>query len=157
MSARWTRKGASLFETRSSSPEETAAAGARLAALVGPGTVLALSGPLGAGKTCLTAGLARALGVRETVTSPSYALIQEYEARGKAGALPFYHIDAYRLSGEDDFYSTGGEELLYGKGVSVIEWPERIGAALPAEAIRVTITIEDDDMRRIQAVFPEEA
>ena len=110
-----------------------------------PGAVVALRGGLGSGKTCLTKGIARGLGVRETVTSPTYTIISEY-----AGELSLCHIDAYRLAGDDDFESTGAPELLGGDGVAVIEWSERIPRSLPEDAIAVTIEITGPRERRIR-------
>jgi tRNA threonylcarbamoyladenosine biosynthesis protein TsaE len=134
----------SPFSIISASPDETMAAGERIGSLLHKGCVVALTGYLGAGKTCLTKGIARALGVRDPVTSPTYTIISEYEGR-----VPFYHIDAYRLGGDDDFAGIGGEELLYGEGVSVIEWSERIPGSIPADALVVSIEIMEDQRRRI--------
>jgi tRNA threonylcarbamoyladenosine biosynthesis protein TsaE len=126
------------------SPEETMALGERIAVLLRQGSVVALKGPLGAGKTCFAKGIARGIGVKEEVTSPTYTIISEYE-----GDLPLYHIDAYRLRGDDDFSGLGGEELLYGTGVSVIEWSERIPQSLPDGALTVEIEITEKETRRI--------
>jgi tRNA threonylcarbamoyladenosine biosynthesis protein TsaE len=126
---------------KSSSPEETMAIGERIASLLKRGSVLALKGPLGAGKTCLTKGIAKAFGIEEEVTSPTYTIVSEYEAHSPA--MPFYHIDAYRLSGDDDFAAMGGEEYLEGNGIAVVEWSERIPAALPPETFFVEIEIDN--------------
>ena len=112
---------------------------------------MALKGPLGAGKTCFAKGLARGLGIVEEVTSPTYTIISEYEGTLKGGQpVTVYHIDAYRLGGNDDFSAIGGEEIVFGKGVSVIEWSERIPAFVPPLAIRVEIEIKKDDKRSIR-------
>lgn len=137
-----------INDTRSvttSSPEETARLGERLAPYLRPGSVIALRGGLGAGKTCLTKGIARGLGIAEEVTSPTYTIISEYPAP----PLILFHIDAYRLGGDDDFAALGGEEILYGKGISVIEWSERLPRSLPAEAITIDIEIADGENRII--------
>jgi tRNA threonylcarbamoyladenosine biosynthesis protein TsaE len=134
----------SLAEIISSSPEETAALGERIARCLGCGSVVALRGGLGAGKTCLTKGIARGLGIDETITSPTYTIISEYRGR-----LPFYHIDAYRLEGDEDFENLGGEELLCGEGVSVIEWSERIPHSLPENTVFIDITISGGSRRII--------
>jgi tRNA threonylcarbamoyladenosine biosynthesis protein TsaE len=135
----------SHFSIISASPDETMAAGERIGSLLRRGCVVALTGCLGAGKTCLTKGIARALGVQDPVTSPTYTIISEYEGR-----VPFYHIDAYRLRGDDDFAGIGGEELLYGEGVSVIEWSERIPGSIPEDALVVGIEIMEDQRRQIR-------
>ncbi|MDR3174343.1 MAG: tRNA (adenosine(37)-N6)-threonylcarbamoyltransferase complex ATPase subunit type 1 TsaE [Treponema sp.] len=145
----WIPPEAFPVEFSSASPEETEALGERLAPKLGPSSVLALRGPLGAGKTCFAKGLARGLGVEEEVTSPTYTIVSEYEARPE-DPLPFYHIDAYRLKGEDDFEALGGRELLYGGGICLIEWSERIEAALPPRTIQVEIEITGGNSRIIR-------
>jgi tRNA threonylcarbamoyladenosine biosynthesis protein TsaE len=120
------------------------AAGERIASFLHEGSVVALRGGLGAGKTCLTRGIARGLGIKEEITSPTYTIISEYQ-----GTLPFYHIDAYRLKGDDDFEALGGEEFLYGKGVSVIEWSERIPRSIPPGALTVEISVDSKGQRSI--------
>jgi tRNA threonylcarbamoyladenosine biosynthesis protein TsaE len=134
----------------SASPEETIALGERIARLLGPGSVVALRGGLGAGKTCLAKGIARGLGVEETVTSPTYTIVSEYR-----GSLPFYHIDAYRLAGDEDFESLGGRELLYGGGVAVIEWSERIPQSLPGNTIFIEISLSAGQRRGFRIFGPE--
>jgi tRNA threonylcarbamoyladenosine biosynthesis protein TsaE len=128
----------------SSSPEETEALGERIAGGLGAGSVVALEGCLGAGKTCLARGIARRLGVEDEVTSPTYTIVSEYQ-----GALPFYHIDAYRLEGEEDFENTGAGDLIRGGGISVIEWGGRIEKILPDGTVRVRLEILPDGRRRI--------
>jgi len=125
--------------------------GKRFAHILEKGSVVALTGPLGAGKTCFVKGIARGLGICEEVTSPTYTIISEYEGTlGEEDPVPFYHIDAYRLRGNDDFYAIGGEEIVFGKGISVIEWSERIPDFIPALAIKVEIKIIKDDNRLIR-------
>ena len=116
---------------------------------------MALTGPLGAGKTCFAKGIASGLGISENVTSPTYTIISEYEGtlRGKE-SIPFYHIDAYRLRGNDDFSTIGGEEIVFGKGISVIEWSEHIPDFIPAYAIEVDIEIENGNKRIIRTYIP---
>jgi tRNA threonylcarbamoyladenosine biosynthesis protein TsaE len=130
----------------SNSYEETFEFGMVLGRMLKKGSVVVLIGALGAGKTCLCAGICRALGVTAPVTSPTYTIIHEYE-----GIFPVYHIDAYRLSGVDDFESTGGLELLGGDGVCLIEWGERLSECLPDDAVCVEITILDGGSRKIHA------
>ncbi|MDR1287034.1 MAG: tRNA (adenosine(37)-N6)-threonylcarbamoyltransferase complex ATPase subunit type 1 TsaE [Treponema sp.] len=135
----------------SRSPEETMALGERIAASLGPGSVVALRGGLGAGKTCLARGIARGLKVRSEVTSPTYTIICEHE-----GTLPFYHIDAYRLEGDDDFENTGAGELLFGEGVSVVEWSERVPCSIPPGAFAVDIEIREGDLRLFRISGPKD-
>lgn len=116
-----------------------------------------MHGGLGAGKTCLAKGIARGLGVREELTSPTYTIVCEYEAHPLGGPpLPLYHIDAYRLSGVDDFEALGGRELLDGGGICLIEWSERIREALPAATILVEIELSGETGRiiRVSAEAP---
>jgi tRNA threonylcarbamoyladenosine biosynthesis protein TsaE len=106
---------------------------------------VAIRGGRGSGKTCLTKGIARGMGIAETLTSPSYTIISEYR-----GDVPLYHIDAYRLAGDDDFEQTGGMELIGGNGIALIEWSERIPRSLPDDAITVSIEITGAEERRIR-------
>jgi tRNA threonylcarbamoyladenosine biosynthesis protein TsaE len=125
--------------------EETEAVAERLAAVLIAGDVLTLSGDLGAGKTTFTRGLARGLGSRARVSSPTFTLIHEYAG----GRLPVYHVDAYRLRGAEDALSAGLEDYLdRGDGVVVIEWPENVARLLPPDRLSVTLT-EEGDVRRI--------
>ena len=119
----------------------------RIGAQLGPGDVVALIGDLGAGKTCLTQGIVRGVGVDQdqTVNSPSYILINEYE-----GKIPIYHIDLYRLERLEDIVALGLEDYFGGDGICVIEWGDRMGELLPESHIRVTITAEDEFARAIQ-------
>ena len=132
------------------SGEETFDLGMRLAPLLGKGDVVALKGPLGAGKTCFTKGIARGLGIEEELTSPSYAIISEYECLVGSEKLPVYHIDAYRLEGGDDFSAIGGEEIVFGNGISVIEWSERIPDFIPSGAYRVDFEILGENKRSVR-------
>jgi len=134
------------------SGEETFALGMRLSSLLGKGDVVALNGPLGAGKTCFTKGVAKGLGIEEELTSPSYAIISEYECLAGGEKIPFYHIDAYRLGGNDDFSAIGGEDIVYGNGISVIEWGDRIPAFIPSGAYRLDFEIIEDNKRSVKIV-----
>jgi len=131
--------------SHSSSREETLALGERLGPLLGAGDVVALIGPLGSGKTVLTKGIARGLGLADerTVTSPTFTLIHEY-----AGRRRLYHFDAYRLDGPGQMIELGCEEIFAGEGVSVVEWADRVAACLPEEYLEVQIQIEGPDARR---------
>ncbi len=128
----------------SHSEKETEEAGLRLGASLRKGDVVSLTGSLGAGKTVLAKGIARALGIREAIVSPTFTLVQEYE-----GSEKLYHLDLYRLSGEDEFESMGGEEFLYPDGITLIEWAEKIGSMLPESAFHVDIIIKEDGSREI--------
>ncbi|MDR1248923.1 MAG: tRNA (adenosine(37)-N6)-threonylcarbamoyltransferase complex ATPase subunit type 1 TsaE [Treponema sp.] len=132
------------------SPEETMALGEKIADGLGKGSVVALRGGLGAGKTCLAKGIARRLGIREAVTSPTYTIVSEYAS----GALPLYHIDAYRLGGDDDFQALGGDEYVQGEGIALIEWSERIPGSIPPSAVTVSIDILEDGRRSIEVENP---
>jgi tRNA threonylcarbamoyladenosine biosynthesis protein TsaE len=144
-----TERAAFRFERASASPLETLSIGEELAGLLWPGSVVALRGKPGAGKTQLVKGLARGLGISDQITSPSYTIINEYE-----GTLPLYHMDAYRIRSEDEFILTGGEELFYGKGVSAVEWSERIQGLIPAGAVLAEIDITGFEDRRITITYP---
>ncbi len=132
---------------RTHSPEETQEIGVRIGAQLSPGDVVALIGDLGVGKTCLTQGIARGAGVcqDETVNSPSYILINEYE-----GKIPIYHIDLYRLERLEDIVALGLEDYLEGDSICVIEWADRMGELLPESHIQVKITVEDESTRAIE-------
>ena len=134
---------------KSISANETLALGERLARLLVKGSVVALTGPLGAGKTCLAKGLAKGLGVTEEITSPTYTIVSEYIAVISGEKIPVYHIDAYRLRGNDDFSAIGGEEFVFGEGISIVEWSERISNFIPVEALMVDFELIGDNERRI--------
>jgi len=131
----------------SSSPQETEAFGKRLASRLEPGTVIALSGGLGAGKTCLVKGIASALGLDETITSPTYTIINEYRLKSRPDNCSLYHIDAYRLNGDEDFASTGAGECFSAGGITIIEWSERIPNSIPPDAISIEIEISGPQSR----------
>jgi len=127
-----------------SSLERTEAFGKILGEIVEPGDIVTLEGPLGAGKTALTQAIARGLGVdpRIYVTSPTFSLLHEYQGR-----IPLYHMDLYRLTGEDEIESLGFSEYLYGNGLTVIEWPERLGSLMPLERLHVALAISGETSR----------
>ena len=128
------------------SPEETEALGARLAACLKPGDVVAYFGDLGAGKTAFTRGLARGLGIRQPVTSPTYTLVNEY----LDGKMPLFHFDMYRLSSSDDLFDIGWEDYLTRGGVCAVEWSENVAAAFDGSEVRVEIEKLSDTARRIK-------
>ena len=126
------------------SPAETQSLAERLAALLQPGDVLAYTGPMGAGKTTFTVGLARGLGSTDWVSSPTFALVQEYR-----GPRPLCHFDFYRITGEEDLYATGFFDYLDGRRILAVEWSERVPGALPEKAIRIGFEPLGGDVRRI--------
>lgn len=111
-----------------------------------PGAVIALIGPLGAGKTHLARFIAQGLAIVDasTVTSPTFVLIQEYSAR-----IPIYHFDAYRLTSVAAFADLGVEEYFHGAGVCLVEWADRVSDTLPLDHLRVVIEVIDDNRRRV--------
>ncbi len=121
-----------MFSVRTNQPEETFALGERMAPYLPPGTVVALTGELGAGKTLFAKGIARGLKVQGQVTSPTFTIINEYQ-----GKLPLFHIDAYRLEEDYEIDELGLDEYLNSTGITLIEWPERIRTYLPDSYIRV--------------------
>jgi tRNA threonylcarbamoyladenosine biosynthesis protein TsaE len=128
----------------SRSPAETQAIGERLGARLGAGAVVACTGELGAGKTCFLQGLARGLGVKGDVTSPTFVLVNQYRGR-----VPVYHVDAYRTGSLAELMDLGLEEMLDGDGVTVIEWADKLLPLLPARTIRVSISGLGDEPRQI--------
>ena len=115
--------------------EETKEFGIKIGQLLKPGDILCLNGDLGAGKTTLTKSIGLGLGVEDYITSPTFALINEYDGR-----IPVYHFDVYRLENVEDLYDLGFDEYFYGHGVSIIEWADKIEALLPKE--RIVLDIE---------------
>ena len=126
------------------SPEETEKIGEALAKSLQPGTILAYRGDLGAGKTAFIRGLARGLGCKETVTSPTYTIVNEY----LGGRLPLFHFDMYRLASSDDLWDIGWEDYLDREGVCAVEWSENVQDAME-NAVTVTIEKLGENTRRI--------
>jgi tRNA threonylcarbamoyladenosine biosynthesis protein TsaE len=140
-----------VLGARTIGADQTRAVAARLADCLADGDLLALTGDLGAGKTCFTQGLARGLGVEEPITSPTFTLVVEH-----VGRLALHHLDVYRLDGADDALDLDLPELLE-RGVTVIEWGERIAGALPDERLTVELRYPDldrpDDERELRLVL----
>lgn len=132
----------SRFESRSAG--ETQRIGEALGARLGPGDVVACIGELGSGKTCFLQGLLRGLGVEEPATSPTFVLVNHYRGR-----LPVFHLDAYRTRSLAEIVDLGVEEMLWGDGVTVIEWGEKLLPLLPSHAIVVRISGLGEEPREI--------
>jgi tRNA threonylcarbamoyladenosine biosynthesis protein TsaE len=127
----------------------TEAFGRRLGELLFPNSVVALIGPLGAGKTHLSRAIAEGLGIINpaAVTSPTFTLVHEYRAR-----LPIFHFDAYRLNGPGEFLDLGVSEYYEAGGVCLIEWADKVEAALPTERLTIRLTPVDEHRRRAEVV-----
>ncbi len=152
---------------KTESPIKTRALGERIGKTLKRGDVIALIGDLGTGKTCLTQGIARGVGIAsdEVVNSPSYILINEYN-----GSIPIYHIDLYRLEDSTEIAELGLSEYIEGDGICIIEWAERMADTLPDSAIIIRITLaeadnnetfapirqspEDENIRHIEIQYP---
>ncbi|WP_409252634.1 tRNA (adenosine(37)-N6)-threonylcarbamoyltransferase complex ATPase subunit type 1 TsaE [Bacillus sp. SCS-153A] len=132
----------STYELVTSSPEQTGEFAGRLGELLQANDVLTLEGDLGAGKTTFTKGLAKGLGVKRNVNSPTFTIIKEYQGR-----LPLYHMDVYRL--DDSFEDLGFDEYFNGGGVTVVEWAHLIKEQLPDQKLAVTILRKSDEERSI--------
>ena len=131
----------------SHSVSDTEAFGERLAQRLRPGDVVAYTGSLGMGKTALTRGLARGLGCKARVTSPTFTIVNEYD-----GAVPLFHFDLYRLGSSDELYDIGWDDYLSRGGVCAVEWSERVADALPEDAVTVDIARGETDEDRIITV-----
>lgn len=130
------------------SREETEALGGRLADALDRGRVVAFTGDLGAGKTAFVSGMARALGVEERVTSPTFTIVNEYEG----GRLPLFHFDMYRLDSADELFHIGWEDYLARGGVCAVEWSENVADALEEGAVSVEIRRGTAENQRIIAI-----
>ena len=136
-----------MIELLSESPERSIAIGQAIGRQAPSGGVIAFSGDLGAGKTTLSRGIARGLGIGGEIASPTFTIVSEHDG----GRLLFRHIDAYRLSGDDDFYEIGGEELLGEPGtLCAVEWSERMPRSFGPEVARIDIAVLPDGARRIR-------
>ena len=133
------------MERRSRNPEETQQLGLEIAAQLSSGSVLSLSGELGSGKTEFVKGLAKGLGVTGPVTSPTFTLVHEHTG----GRMSLYHMDLFRIDGEDDLDEIGFDDYLSRDGVCAIEWADKFRGRLPAEALFLRFEIEKCDERLI--------
>ncbi len=125
--------------------KETERFGSALAERLAAGDVVALTGDLGAGKTTLAKAVARGLGVTETLTSPTFTIVQEYET----GRLPLYHFDVYRVHDEDELFEIGFDDYLHAGGVCLIEWADLISDLLPERTIRIALSYGGSENERI--------
>lgn len=132
-----------MIHATTSGPEQTRELAAAIAQLVKSGDVVLLAGELGAGKTCFTQGFGRALGIEETITSPTFTLMRPYEGR-----LRLLHADVYRLEHLQEIVDLGIGELVDDDAVAVIEWGDMAEPVLPADFLEVRITYDDDEVRR---------
>ena len=133
------------LELVTGSPEETQEFGRRLGELAEPGDVFLMTGDLGSGKTCLTQGIARGLGVKEHALSPTFVIMREMHGR-----LALYHIDLYRLDRLEETEDLGLDDYFYGEGVSVVEWAEKALALMPPDRMMVRIDYLSNTERRMR-------
>lgn len=133
----------------SNTPEQTIELGKGIGRVLKSGDVVGLVGELGTGKTVMTKGIAKGLGVKvpKYVNSPSFVLIKEYKGR-----IPLYHLDLYRLDTLKMLRQIGPEEYLYGDGVTVIEWAQKVEPLLPEEYLRVELEVKGTDKRKIRLI-----
>jgi tRNA threonylcarbamoyladenosine biosynthesis protein TsaE len=135
-----------LFSFTAQNESDTQRLGAALASALPPGAVVALIGPLGAGKTRLVQAVAEALGVpRPSVTSPTFVLVNEYAH----GRLPIFHFDTYRLKDEDEFLALGPDEYFDAGGLTFVEWADRVMDLLPAERLEITLEVAGETTRLV--------
>ena len=140
----WTKETVKSLEIVSNSAEETRKIGMKLGKLAASGDVILLVGSLGAGKTCLTQGIARGLSIDEYTASPSFVLVREYQ-----GKLPLYHIDLYRLDRIEEVAQLGLDDYLYGNGVCVVEWADKGLTVLPEDHLLIEMQVVSPLKRRL--------
>ena len=133
-----------MITLKTNTAEETIELGRKIGRLLTKGDVIAMQGTLAAGKTTITKGIAESLGVTDTITSPTFCLISEY-----SGKMPLYHMDVYRLDGGEDFINLGTDDMIYGEGVFIIEWSEKIMDELPKKTIILKLEPQEDGSRII--------
>ena len=136
-----------MFTVTTNAPEETERLGALLGSLARPGDFVSLTGELGAGKTGVTRGVARGVGVDPGVpiTSPTFTLLNIHQGR-----IPLYHFDLYRLAGDADVEELGFGDYFAGDGLCLVEWAERLAAELPGERLEIVFSHLDDSIRRLE-------
>ena len=126
----------------SNSEVQTIKIGEELGKLLKPGSIIALRGELGSGKTVLVKGIARGLDVKEEPNSPTFVIMNAYRGR-----IPLYHFDLYRISGKEELEEIGYEDFFFGDGVTVVEWADRVEEVFPEDTIKIEITIPE---RRVE-------
>ncbi|MGL6185418.1 MAG: tRNA (adenosine(37)-N6)-threonylcarbamoyltransferase complex ATPase subunit type 1 TsaE [Clostridium chrysemydis] len=134
------------FEVRNI--EETTALGETLGKILKPSDIVCLTGELGTGKTHITKGIAKGLGIDEPITSPTFTIVNEYDT----GRLKLYHFDVYRVSDPDEIYAIGFDDYIFSNGVSIIEWANYIEEILPSEYLHIYIQKDlekGEDYRKI--------
>ena len=131
----------------SKSEKDTISTGAMLAKYLKPDVVVALFGDLGSGKTAFTRGIVQGMGIKDAVSSPTFALVHEYR-----GAIPVYHFDMYRVLSWDDLYSTGFFDYLENGGICVVEWSENIENALPEKSVKVRFEQGEEENERMISI-----
>ncbi len=131
----------------SKSISETLNIGRCLSRRLRPGDIICLSGQLGSGKTVLAKGIARGLGIKkQEIVSPTFVLLRQYSE----GRAPLYHFDLYRLKSPEDILGLGYEEYLYGDGITVVEWPDRLGCLTPQDYLLITLEMRGEKKRRLK-------
>jgi len=135
------------FDVLTNNASETMSVGEELAGRLRPGDVVALYGNLGSGKTTFTKGIGKGLGVKnpEHINSPTFVLIKEYD-----GKIPLYHLDLYRLDDFKEIENLAVEEYIYGNGVTVIEWAEKMEGMLPEKRVSVRLNLKGCDKREVE-------
>jgi len=136
------------------SPQKTFLLGQIFGANAKPGDIYLLKGDLGAGKTMFSSGFANGMGINDVVNSPTYTIVNVYDN----GEIPLYHFDLYRINDIDEAYEIGIEEMLFGNGVSIIEWPDIADEILPDTCVEILIERDNDhgeEFRKITAKIPE--
>jgi tRNA threonylcarbamoyladenosine biosynthesis protein TsaE len=139
-----------MIEKKTNSFQETKELGRNLSKQLGEGSVVALIGPLGSGKTVLVQGICSGLGVEQAVTSPSFVIINEYPGKLQDSPVWIYHFDLYRLENAEELVKLGYEEYFYGKGITLIEWAERVTRFLPKKRWEVRLNILSENEREIR-------
>lgn len=130
------------------SEEDTKKFGLALAKQLKSGSIVALIGDLGTGKTTLTKAIAEGLGVKEMITSPTFSIVHEYHD----GRLPLYHFDVYRIGEIEEMYELGYEEYFYGEGICIVEWADLIWELMPEESVTIRIEYGESENERIYHV-----